>query len=474
MRLTIRQAVPRTKAHSQFHANVRNLQLGCSGFILCFGLTVALLLTAVKSTVAQETNPRRQQQNNDAQARAIENAFRAPRRVELSEEVQAKLEALREKRGPEVGPKLIEFQQKINAIYTREQRARRREVIEAARNAGKSPQEQRELVNATLKLTEAQQKQLEEIRQEQQQLLRSIQQEVLAALGVAGQQQPSGARRRITPTHANVSYGPHERNVLDFWQAESDRPTPILVSIHGGGFRGGNKSVAQDLLRQCLEGGISVAAITYRLSQHAIAPASFTDSARAIQFIRSKADEWNLDASRMASTGGSAGAGLSLWLGFHDDMAKPDSADPVARQSTRLTCMYVNNGQTSYDPRFIRDLFPGKDTYQHPALVQLYDADLTKLDDLLAEKYKLFEMVSSMNYLTEDDPPVILSYNRPFDVEVTSQSVGIHHPKFGEVLKEKMDALGIRCEVYAMGKTRSGQQGLSTYEFIREQFKMDD
>ena len=53
--------------------------------------------------------------------------------------------------------------------------------------------------------------------------------------------------------------------------------------------------------------------------------------------------------------------------------------------------MAVNNGQTSYDPRFIRDLFPKSDTYQNSALADLFDVDLTKLDDLPPEKYKLFE-----------------------------------------------------------------------------------
>src|SRR5690606_38153434 len=105
------------------------------------------------------------------------------------------------------------------------------------------------------------------------------------------------------------------------------------------------------------EAGISIAAITYRLSDDAIAPAQFEDAARAVQFIRSKAGEWTIDPERFAACGGSAGAGLSLWLAFHDDMAKPDSDDPVARQSTRLKCAVVFNGQSSYDPRFTRDLF---------------------------------------------------------------------------------------------------------------------
>jgi acetyl esterase len=115
------------------------------------------------------------------------------------------------------------------------------------------------------------------------------------------------------------------------------------------------------LLTESLKSGISVVTITYRLSDEAKAPAPFLDGARAIQFIRFKAKEWNLDPQRIAATGMSAGAGISLWLGFHDDLADPNSPDPVLRQSTRLTCMAVYMAQTSHDPRFIRELFPGTD-----------------------------------------------------------------------------------------------------------------
>jgi acetyl esterase len=266
----------------------------------------------------------------------------------------------------------------------------------------------------------------------------------------------------------DVKYGPHQRNVMDIWLARSDKPTPVLVSIHGGGFRAGNKSVEPALRDQCLAAGISVVAITYRLSQDAIAPASFHDSARAIQFIRHNSKEWNLDPKRIAATGGSAGAGLSLWLGFHDDLADTGSADPVLRQSSRLSGMVVNDGQSSYDPRVIRRLFPGTDTYKHPALSQLYDVDLDQLDNLPAEKYKLFEEVSPVDHLTKDDPPAMLVYGNPLNAQITSPEIGAHHPKFGVLLKEKMDALGIRCEVYAAGEKMGGGQTTTPFAFLKQ------
>lgn len=271
------------------------------------------------------------------------------------------------------------------------------------------------------------------------------------------------------PTFADIKYGPHERNVLDFWQANSDHPTPVLVSIHGGGFLFGNKSVQPQLLKSCLDSGISVAAINYRYSTQAIAPASFQDGARAVQFLRSMAKEWHIDPTRFAATGGSAGAGISLWLGFHKDMADPKSDDPILRESTRLTCMVVFQGQTSYDPRFIRKLFPGKDVYKERALGRLFGVDPNKLDELPKEKYELFEECSPITHVTKDAPPVLLIYGIAMDAEITNQGIGIHHPLFGKALKEKLDALGVPCEVVAAGKRLGGGTPTRPIDFLKEQ-----
>ena len=246
------------------------------------------------------------------------------------------------------------------------------------------------------------------------------------------------------PTHADVKYGPHKRNAMDVWLAPSDQPTPVLVTIHGGAFQNGTKTVGLGLLGLCLKEKISVMAITYRLSQDAIAPAAFHDSARAIQFIRHKAKECNIDPTRIAATGDSAGAGISLWLGFHDDLADPKNPDPVLRESTRLTCVATKVGQTSYDPRFIKKLFPESDAYKAQWAEAFFGTKLDKLDNLPPEKYKLFEEVSPINHLTKDDPPVLQIYGVAPDDPVKD---AIHHARFGKVLKDRMDALGIPCEL---------------------------
>jgi len=122
----------------------------------------------------------------------------------------------------------------------------------------------------------------------------------------------------------NVAYGSHPRQVLDFYQAKSDKPTPVVLYIHGGGWRAGSKNTNP---KAFLDKGISVVAINYRYVQNGVkdkvkppVKAPLHDAARALQFIHSKATEWNLDKKRIGATGGSAGACTSLWLAFHDDI----------------------------------------------------------------------------------------------------------------------------------------------------------
>lgn len=270
---------------------------------------------------------------------------------------------------------------------------------------------------------------------------------VLALSAAPAAAQPKGRKSGEKPTpDLAARYGPHERNVLDLWKAKSDKPTPLVVYIHGGGFRAGSKeTLSPALLDGLLAKGISVMAINYRLSPDVSFPDHYMDCARAVQFARSKAKEWNLDPSRVGSTGGSAGAGTSLWIGFHDEMADAKNADPVLRESTRLKCMAVHGAQSSYDPRVIKE-WVGEAAAKHPALQGFFGLKDDELETPRA--HKLYESASAINYLTKDDPPVYAFYGEVGEIPADAKpGHGIHHINFGLRLKEKMDALQIECTI---------------------------
>src|SRR5262245_22147741 len=92
---------------------------------------------------------------------------------------------------------------------------------------------------------------------------------ILVVWSAAGTALAADEPAKLAPTHANVSYGPYARDVLDFWQASGDGPRPLLVYIHGGGWTGGDKNRTADDIKPYLDKGISYAAINYRLSGEA-------------------------------------------------------------------------------------------------------------------------------------------------------------------------------------------------------------
>lgn len=264
-------------------------------------------------------------------------------------------------------------------------------------------------------------------------------------------------RRVMKPTAADVAYGPHERNVLDFYQAKSDSPTPLLFFIHGGGWMGGDKNGVNP--KPYLNAGISVVSINYRYISQAqdVSPpvkAPLHDAARALQFVRSKAQEWNIDKQRIGASGGSAGACSSLWLAFHDDMADPKSDDPIARESTRLWCAAVNGAQTTLDPQQMKDWTPNSSYGGHAFGFKPDPAKKTsQFAEFLAGRDKILPWIAEYSpyaLVSSDDPPVWLGYGGPPELGKEQQDP-THTANFGLKLQEHCKEFGVPCELSYRG-----------------------
>ena len=255
------------------------------------------------------------------------------------------------------------------------------------------------------------------------------------------------------PTLTGIQYGKHERNILDFWKAPSDSPTPLVFVIHGGGWRGGNKELLHYYVDTAvlLKEGISVVAINYRLVEHAqgIQPpvkAPLYDAARALQFVRSKADEWNIDKTRIGAAGESAGACSSLWLAYHDDLADPKSKDPIARESTRLLCTSVIGAQTTLDPKKMKEWTPNSHYGWHAF-------GKKNFPEFLADREKLLPWIveySPYALVSIGDPSSCLFYNIPPAIG-KKQKDPTHTANFGIKLQERCVELGVKCEVVYPG-----------------------
>ena len=284
------------------------------------------------------------------------------------------------------------------------------------------------------------------------------------------------------PSFDNVKYGENERNVFDIWLADSETPTPLAVYIHGGGFKGGSKEKLKvEKIAALLDAGISVAAINYRFVTTDPLPTAHHDARRAIQFMRSKADEWNIDTNRVAAFGGSAGAQICMWLAYSDDMADATSDDPVERESTRLLCVATAGGQTSAERDFyIDNILPLMgENVPIEVLVKSFNGENDPEEirmkmwgaDSLEEVDETTRKCSALRLISPDDPPIFMSYGMAPDAKKPSGDKNrlrgwlIHHVVFGTKLKEKADELGVEADLSYPG---SGSKYPSDVAFFRD------
>ena len=268
--------------------------------------------------------------------------------------------------------------------------------------------------------------------------------------------------QRPEPTAADFAYGADsERQKFDFWQAKSDKPTPLVLLIHGGGWMGGDKTgYGTSAIQPFLDAGISVASINYRFILQAMddkveppVKGCLHDAARALQTLRSKAKEWNLDPTRVGATGGSAGACTSLWLALHDDLADANSADPIARQSTKLQCAAVSGAQTSLDPKELREWIPNAIYGGHAfGFAQKGRTRPQEFELLIANREKVLPWIkeySPIELVTQDDPPIYLDYpNQKSPPKVGQEEADpTHSAMYGVKLAEKLGSAGVEVIV---------------------------
>lgn len=264
--------------------------------------------------------------------------------------------------------------------------------------------------------------------------------------GAKAEKKTATPAKLLPPTHANVSYGPDARHVLDFWSAKTYERSPVVVFIHGGGFVNGDKSQAGGAaaIQPYLDAGVSFAAINYRFRSSAPIQDILRDCARAVQFLRSKADDWNLDKLRFAAYGGSAGAGTSLWLAFHDDLADPANADPVLRESTRLVCAGANSTQVSYDLMRWAEVLGEEvtDKFGDENDILAFYGLKTPQELRGMTGAKLRADCDLLGLMSPDDPPVFLSTKLPAG-PITNRGEFLHHPKHAQALYERGRAIGL-------------------------------
>ncbi len=205
---------------------------------------------------------------------------------------------------------------------------------------------------------------------------------------------------------------------LDIYSPKTkpDKPAPVAVYIHGGGWRSGDKSSGAwitDVTAELVGRGYVVVAVDYRLAPDAQWPAFIHDVKAAVRFLRAHAAQYQIDPNRIGTWGSSAGGHLVALLGTTDASAKLEGEDGWAGESSRVQAVV--------------DLFGPSDL---PQMMR----DAGRASQAFGTAPDALQQASPVNYVSRDDPPFLILQG---DADKTVP------PEQSQILHDKLKAAGV-------------------------------
>ena len=228
-------------------------------------------------------------------------------------------------------------------------------------------------------------------------------------------------------TYTTVEYGALSRELKAdlFFPKESNQKSPGIILVHGGGWRSGDKSMNTPLAQQLAVNGFIVMSVEYQLSLEAKYPAAVFNLKAAVRWLRSNAQELNLDDKNIAIIGGSAGGQLAALIGATNGNVEFEDIHGSADFSSEIQAVVDLDGLLDFtDPENLAV----KRTAQ--------SADVFWLEghyDSIPEKWK---SASALYNVNEKSPPYLF---------INSSQTRFHAGC--KSMEAKLNSLGIKSEV---------------------------
>jgi acetyl esterase/lipase len=191
---------------------------------------------------------------------------------------------------------------------------------------------------------------------------------------------------------------------------QGEGPFPVILSIHGGAFKSGDKGDGQvNPMLEGLKRGYAVVSVNYRLSGEAIWPAQIYDCKAAIRWVRANAKQYQLDPDKIAAWGGSAGGHLSSIVGTSGNvMDLEDLSQGNADQSSRVQAVVDWFGPTDF---LKMDEQLKESGVKNPQTHSIPDSPESELiGKNLEDAHGLVEAANPETYISKDDPPFFIEH----------------------------------------------------------------
>jgi acetyl esterase/lipase len=208
---------------------------------------------------------------------------------------------------------------------------------------------------------------------------------------------------------------------MDIYLPKSEKPTPVVINIHGGGWNHGARQ-SQTGFNTFFKAGFAVANISYRLTGQATAPAAVEDARCALVYLVKNAKALNIDVNKIVVMGGSAGAHLALMAGMLGNDHRFDGNCPGV-ENVKVAAIIDKYGITD-----VWDWGFGKLITSKSAANWL---------GKYAKDEKFAATVSPISYVSKTTPPIFIVHGDADPTVPYQQSVDLHN---------KLKAAGVKTK----------------------------
>lgn len=238
---------------------------------------------------------------------------------------------------------------------------------------------------------------------------------------------------------------------------DAQTPLPLVVWIHGGAWRSGDKGGAGPAVG-LLRFGYVIASINYRLSQEAIFPAQIEDCKAAIRWLRANAKKYNVDPDRIGVWGGSAGGHLVALLGTSGDVKELEGQLGNLEQSSRVQAVCDWYGPTDFtrfgpDQKADEDHRPQNNNDPQAVVEQLLGPPEGRKEQA--------RLASPVTFVGKDDPPFLIMHGDKDPVVPCEQS---------KILHDLLQKAGVSAELVIVKGAGHNLPGTENFMKVKEFF----
>jgi acetyl esterase/lipase len=230
---------------------------------------------------------------------------------------------------------------------------------------------------------------------------------------------------------------------MDVFTPKENANRAAVILVMSGGWVSSKDQIQPIMVLDLIKRGYTVFAVVHGSQPKFTIPECVADLNRAVRFIRSHAEDYNIDRNRIGISGASAGGHLSLMVGCAGDTGDAKAKDPIDRASSRVQAVacffpptdFLNYGKPGEKALGIEPHHQFKapfDFHQQEAGTKLF-----KPVDLETRE-KICQEISPIYHVSKDDAPVLIIHGDADELVPLQQS---------EIIMEKLRSAGVPCEL---------------------------